>query len=178
MASPRRREGFLLMAELNLARSSLTRLAREFNLSPAYEHGISCLCWSSLSRYDTVQGIASWGVFPGKSNGADMKAIESRSPVDQCLLFRLQDEDNWRNGRTVNVSRSGLLFSSAQSLEVGTVVEIDLDLQQLIGCENVRFGVVVRRVLMAWPDLNALVAIRFLEDSARADRASGEQIAG
>lgn len=107
-----------------------------------------------------------------------MKAIESRSPVDQCLRFRLQDEDRWRNGRTVNVSRSGLLFSSAQSLEIGTVVEINLNLQELVGRENLRYGVVVRRVLMAWPDVNALVAIQFMEDDVRPGQCSGDQIAG
>jgi PilZ domain-containing protein len=107
-----------------------------------------------------------------------MKAIESRSPVDQCLRFRLQDEDRWRNGRTVNVSRSGLLFSSAQSLEIGSVVEINLNLRQLIGSENVRYGVVVRRVLMAWPDINALVAIRFIEDDRRPGEYARDQVAG
>jgi hypothetical protein len=107
-----------------------------------------------------------------------MKAIESRSPVDQCLRFRLQDEDRWRNGRTVNVSRSGLLFSSAQSPEIGTVVEINLNLQELVGFENLRYGVVVRRVLMAWPDVNALVAIQFMEDGVRPGQCSRDQIAG
>ena len=107
-----------------------------------------------------------------------MKAIESRSPVDQCLRFRLQDEDRWRNGRTVNVSRSGLLFSSAQSLEIGTVVEINLDLQELVGSENLRYGVVVRRVLMAWPDVDTLVAIQFMDDRSCAGQPAGDQIAG
>lgn len=107
-----------------------------------------------------------------------MKAIESRSPVDQCLRFRLQDEDRWRYGRTVNVSRSGLLFSSAQSLEIGTVVEFNLDLQNVVGCENLRYGVVVRRVLMAWPDVDTLVAIQFMEDRSRAGPPTGDQIAG
>ena len=107
-----------------------------------------------------------------------MKAIESRSPVDQCLRFRLQDEDRWRNGRTVNVSRSGLLFSSAQSLEIGTVLEINLELQELVGSENLRHGVVVRRVLMAWPDVDTLVAIRFMDDRSRTGQPAGDQIAG
>lgn len=90
-----------------------------------------------------------------------MKAIDSRSPVDQCLRFRLQDEDQWRIGRTVNISNSGMLFSSLDQVEVGTVIEFEL-------CDShaARSGMVVRRVLMAWPELTAQIAIRFLENTA------------
>ena len=90
-----------------------------------------------------------------------MKAIDSRSPVDQCLRFRLQDEDQWRIGRTVNISNSGLLFSSLDQVEVGTVIEFEL-----CDSQTARSGMVVRRVLMAWPELTAQIAIRFLENAA------------
>ncbi len=102
-----------------------------------------------------------------------MKAIDSRSPVDQCLRFRLQDEEQWRIGRTVNISNSGMLFSSLDQVEVGSVVEVDLHESQ-----TVRFGMVVRRVLMSWPDLTAQVAIRFLKDSVRTGEQELKQVAG
>lgn len=102
-----------------------------------------------------------------------MKAIDSRSPVDQSLRFRLQDEEQWRTGRTVNISSSGLLFSSLEQIEVGTVLQVHLREWQAV-----RSGRVVRRVLMAWPDLTALVAIRFLENSVRTGEHECEQVAG
>jgi hypothetical protein len=93
-----------------------------------------------------------------------MKAIESRSPMDQCLRFRVLDDNAWRAGRAVNVSSSGILFSSAQPLEIGTVLEVDFHSNELKTSLGPRRGIVVRRVLMRWPDLNPLVAIRFLEE--------------
>lgn len=101
-----------------------------------------------------------------------MKAIDSRSPVDQCLRFRLQDEDQWRIGRTVNISRSGMLFSSLEQVEVGTILEIELQEQQ-----DPLTGMVVRRVLMAWPDLTAQVAIRFLKSPVRYGDCESKQVA-
>jgi hypothetical protein len=89
-----------------------------------------------------------------------MKVIESRSPVDQSLRFRVLDENAWRVGRTINVSKSGMLFTSHEPLEIGTVLELDFR----SGEPGPRRGVVVRRVLMRWPDLNPLAAIRFLEE--------------
>lgn len=57
-------------------------------------------------------------------------------------------------------------------------MEINLNLQELDGRENLLYGVVVRRVLMAWPDINALVAIRFMDDGVRPGQFSGDQAAG
>ncbi len=107
-----------------------------------------------------------------------MKAIESRSPVDQCLRFRLQDEDGWRVGRTVNISRSGLLFATFEQIEVGTVLEVDLGRVEKSRRQPLRHGMVVRRVLMAWPDVTTLVAIRFLENSVRTGEEMRERVAG
>lgn len=130
---------------------------------------------SAPAIYHPNRGIAEPGISRGfpKSGMMKMKAIDSRSPVDRCLRFRLQDEDQWRIGRTVNISESGMLFSSLEQVEVGTILEVEL-LEQ----GTPLTGMVVRRVLMAWPDLTAQVAIKFLKDSVRTGDHESEQVAG
>ncbi len=87
--------------------------------------------------------------------------------VDKIVQFRQPKELEWRSGRTRNLSCSGLLFSSVAYISVGSVVElrlIDMDGNISLprpgeGC----IGQVVRRVLMSWPEVVPLFAIRFLE---------------
>ncbi len=44
------------------------------------------------------------------------------------LRFRALEENGWREGRTENISRSGVLFRSEHVLEVGTPVEMSFGL--------------------------------------------------
>jgi hypothetical protein len=77
----------------------------------------------------------------------------------------MPDEPEWHEGRTVNISRSGLLFTCDQVLEVGTELELFILFPQGDGSApkplHVCRGHVVRRVLMQWPDLSTSVAIQF-----------------
>lgn len=78
-----------------------------------------------------------------------------------------------------------MLFSSQVCLEVGTVMEIrllndDADGNVLVVGPSC-LARVVRRVLMAWPEVSTLVAVRFLECGflpALADNHNGEQVEG
>ncbi len=96
-----------------------------------------------------------------------MSNVEPRIAVDKVVQFRRPDEAQWRSGRTRNLSRSGLLFSSAAYLNVGSVVEVrlvDTDGKISLPRPGQRcLGQVVRRVLMSWPEVVPLFAIRFLE---------------
>lgn len=106
-------------------------------------------------------------------SGVPMRAVEPRVAVDKIVQFRPPEETEWRFGRTRNLSRSGLLFSSSAYLQVGSLVEI-----QLLDTDgNVclpepgqrRIGQVVRRLLMSWPEVVPLFAIRFLEEEPARD---------
>ncbi len=87
-----------------------------------------------------------------------MEPNEFKSLVNQSLRFRVQDEKQWRSGRIVHISNAGMQFSSLEQVELGTVLEVDLD-----SWETARSGKVVKRILMSWPELTTQVAISFLE---------------
>ncbi len=98
-----------------------------------------------------------------------MSAVEPRVNVDKKLVqFRVVGEADWHVGQARNLSRSGLLFSCNACPGVGCLVEIrilDIDGKQSVELTGARcLGRVVRRVLMSWPEVVPLVAIRFVED--------------
>ncbi len=91
-----------------------------------------------------------------------MLGVEPRSIVNKAVSFRPLGETPWRTGRTRNLSRSGLLFGCNESLEIGSLVEVSLadddSSESQLCC-----GRVVRRVLMAWPEVEVLIAIAFVK---------------
>ncbi len=93
--------------------------------------------------------------------------VEPRIVVDKIVQFRQPDEAEWHAGRTRNLSRSGLLFSSFAYLSIGSVVELclmDMDGKISLPRAGERcVGQVVRRVLMSWPEVVPVFAVRFLE---------------
>lgn len=102
-----------------------------------------------------------------------MRAVEPRVVVDKIVQFRPPEETEWCFGRTRNLSRSGLLFSFSAYLQVGSLVEIqllDTDGNVWLPEPGLRcIGQVVRRVLMSWPEVVPLFAIRFLEEGPASD---------
>lgn len=98
-----------------------------------------------------------------------MYDAEPRFVVDQTVELRVFGEQEWRRGRTKNLSRSGLFFSSEADLEVGAVIEIrllNIDADGKVSAVGPTCGGrVVRRVLMGWPDIYPLIAIQFIKES-------------
>lgn len=97
-----------------------------------------------------------------------MSDAEPRFAVDKIVQFRVLGQSDWHFGRARNLSRSGMLFSCNACPGVGCLVEIQLlDVDQGLGLQVTGarcLGQVVRRVLMSWPDVVPLVAIRFMEE--------------
>ncbi len=95
------------------------------------------------------------------------RAAEPRLVVDKIVQFRQSEDVDWHFGRTRNISRSGLLFSSSAYLQVGSVIEVQLRQADGHLCFPEHggrcLGQVVRRVLMSWPEVVPLFAIRFVE---------------
>jgi len=58
-----------------------------------------------------------------------------RFPIEMFLRYRPSGEIGWREGTTVNISRSGVLFQVDQLLEVGTPIEMSFALPVEIGGE-------------------------------------------
>jgi hypothetical protein len=73
-----------------------------------------------------------------------------------------EGEEAWRPGETINISESGLLFSSDEMLEVDSRVEITF---QTSGSpllqSSKRQVVLVRRVLSTWPETRLFFGARF-----------------
>lgn len=100
-----------------------------------------------------------------------MRGAEPRVVVDNIVQFRRSEEKQWHLGRTRNISRSGMLFSSSTHLQLGCLIEIRLlkangDIW-LPEAGQRCIGEVVRQVLMSWPDVFPLFGIRFLKGQPR-----------
>src|SRR5215472_9477684 len=78
------------------------------------------------------------------------------------LRYRREGQDDWHPGETINVSESGLLFSSNELLEVDAKLEITF---QTTGVpllhSSTRVALIVRRVLSNWPETRLVFGARF-----------------
>ena len=94
----------------------------------------------------------------------------SRAPrfsIQIPLRYRPSGEIGWSEGRTENISRSGVLFEAEQIIGVETRVEISLMLPMEIageaGAEVVCRGQIVRTVLPPATDAPPELAARILD---------------
>jgi hypothetical protein len=77
------------------------------------------------------------------------------------LQFRKIGESHWVKGQAERVTRSRLLFTTAESVEVGDNLELVLPGGgEETRSRSVRSGEVVRRILMNWPNLDILIGVR------------------
>jgi hypothetical protein len=85
-----------------------------------------------------------------------------RHALQLPLRYRIEGQEEWSRGETLNLSETGVLFSSDKMLEVNTRVEITF---QTNGApmlnSSIRFAEVVRRVLSNWPETRPMFGARF-----------------
>lgn len=85
-----------------------------------------------------------------------------RHQMQLPLRYRIEGQEEWSAGETLNLSESGLLFSSDDILEINTRVEITF---QTMGApmlqSSTRIADVVRRVLNNWPETRPVFGARF-----------------
>jgi hypothetical protein len=85
-----------------------------------------------------------------------------RHELQLPLRYRVEGQKDWSAGQTLNLSESGLLFSSDDILEINTRVEITF---QTMGVpmlqSSTRIADVVRRVLNNWPETRPIFGARF-----------------
>jgi len=78
------------------------------------------------------------------------------------LRYRLEGQADWASGEAINMSETGLLFSSDQLLEIDARVQITfqtIDVPQVKS--STRQGRVVRRTLSNWPETRIRFGVRF-----------------
>ena len=86
----------------------------------------------------------------------------ARHELNIPLRYRLEGQENWAIGEALNMSESGLLFTSDQLLEVDTKVQItfqSIDVPQVKS--STRLARVVRRTLSNWPETRVKFGARF-----------------
>jgi PAS domain S-box-containing protein len=99
--------------------------------------------------------------------GEDVGLRAPRISAHVPLRYRIAGEQAWRETTTQNISRSGVLFASDQSLEPKIELEISLklppELEGIGGAEVWCRGEVVRNVVPRSSDVPAALAAKFLE---------------
>ena len=85
-----------------------------------------------------------------------------RHELNIPLRYRLEGQDDWAIGEAINMSESGLLFTSDQLLEIDSKVQItfqSIDTPQVKS--STRLARVVRRTLSNWPETRVKFGARF-----------------
>lgn len=77
--------------------------------------------------------------------------------------YRRPGNEEWSLGETLNISESGLLFSSNELLELDARLEITFQTSgEIILERSTRGAAVVRRILSNWPETQLLFGARFV----------------
>jgi hypothetical protein len=77
------------------------------------------------------------------------------------LRYRLEGKQDWLPGDAINMSETGLLFSSDHLLEVNDRVQITFQNSEPEMKSSMRVARVVRRILSNWPETRVKFAARF-----------------
>ncbi len=91
-----------------------------------------------------------------------------RFAIQVPVLFRQTGQISWSQGRSENISRSGILFCSEEEVEIGTHLELSFKLRgEEMGGEEGAMVIcqaqIVRRVLPPAPDAPPALAARILD---------------
>ena len=101
-------------------------------------------------------------ILAGEARQTPMVDRAERHELRIPLRFRPEGQEDWLPGETINMSESGLLFSSEEMIEVDTRLEITF---QTAGDPllqtSTRRALIVRRTLANWPDTRPVFGARF-----------------
>jgi hypothetical protein len=104
---------------------------------------------------------------PGEFSNATGEARErveraERHALQIPLRYRIEGQQDWSKGETLNLSESGILFSSESLLEVDTRLEITFQTSGVpLLSSSTRLARVVRRILSNWPETRPAVGAKF-----------------
>lgn len=85
-----------------------------------------------------------------------------RHPLHIPLRYRLQGQEEWSTGETLNMSESGLLFLTEKMLDVNMMVEITFQTSGIpLLNSSTRWAQIVRRMLSSWPETQPVFGAKF-----------------
>ena len=89
-------------------------------------------------------------------------ARAARHELHIPLRYRLEGNQEWLAGEAINMSESGLLFSSDDLLEVDSRVQITFQSSEIPMVKtSTRLARIVRRMLSNWPETRVLFGAKF-----------------
>ncbi len=78
------------------------------------------------------------------------------------LRYRREGREEWAPGETINISETGLLFTTDELLEVDARVEITFQTSGPVLLQrSTRTATVVRRILSNWPETRLVFGARY-----------------
>jgi hypothetical protein len=103
------------------------------------------------------------GEFSGETGTARARVARAeRHALQIPLRYRIEGQKDWSMGETVNLSESGILFSSESLLEIDTRLEITFQTSGVpLLSSSTRLARVVRRILSNWPETRPTVGAMF-----------------
>jgi PilZ domain len=85
-----------------------------------------------------------------------------RHELNIPMRYRLEGQQDWSSGQALNMSESGLLFTSDHLLEIHDRVQITFQNNEAPQMQSsTRMGRVVRRILSNWPETRVKFGVRF-----------------
>jgi PilZ domain len=97
---------------------------------------------------------------PRPERAADSRAL--RHELHIPLRYRLEGRNDWLPGEAINMSESGLLFSSDELLEIDSRVQITFQHSESpMMKSSTRQARVVRRILSNWPETRIVFGAKF-----------------
>jgi PilZ domain len=101
-------------------------------------------------------------VTPETRRGKTVVERASRHELRIPLRYRLEGRQEWSPGESINMSESGILFSSNEMLEVDSKVEITFQTSgNPLLQSSTRQALVVRRTLANWPETRLIFGARY-----------------
>jgi hypothetical protein len=86
----------------------------------------------------------------------------TRHELNIPLRYRLEGRPDWVPGEAINMSESGLLFSSDELLEIDSRVQITFQTcESPMVKSSTRLARVVRRMLSNWPETRVMFGAKF-----------------
>jgi hypothetical protein len=97
-----------------------------------------------------------------ESRQTSARSRAERHELRVPFRYRMEGQESWLNGEAINMSASGLLFSSNELLEVDSRIMITFhNADTPPTMTNARMVKVVRRMLSNWPETRVLFGARF-----------------
>jgi len=113
---------------------------------------MNCLAGESMQKLDPS------ALADARSSGSRAVRHELNIP----LRYRLEGQEDWATGEAINMSESGLLFTSDQLLEIDSKVQITFQSIETPQVKSsTRLARVVRRTLSNWPETRVKFGARF-----------------